>query len=95
MLDMLCERHKINRDRIKSYAKKENVDGSPISYGHASTALSNTRKEQLVVELLMEIVVTHSQEEIQLSERAEQGFRKLVTPQERHFDSNGNARSVI
>jgi len=92
MSDMLSGRHKENRDRIKAFVKCENVDGTPISRGHASTALSNARKEQLLVELVLELVTFLDRHDVPLSERAETGFRKLVEPQERHYNRDGSKR---
>jgi hypothetical protein len=84
MIDMLSERHRVNRERIRAYSRYENLDGTPISKGHAATALSNARKEQLIVELLLEMVAV-GPAEYNLSARAINGFVKLVEPSERHF----------
>jgi hypothetical protein len=83
-LRLLSERHKVNRERIRAYTKYENLDGTVISKGHAATALSNARKEQLVVELLLETVAV-GPAEYNWSERAQDGFYRLVEPLERHF----------
>jgi hypothetical protein len=89
MIDMLSERHRVNRERIRAYSKYENLDGVPISKGHAATALSNARKEQLIVELLMEMVAV-GPAEYKLSARATSGFVKLVEPSERHFSKTAD-----
>jgi hypothetical protein len=95
MLEMLSERHKTNRYRIRAYSKYENLDGTPISKGHASTALSNARKEQLIVELLKEVIEV-GPVKYNLSDRAIKGFCKLTEPAERHFskDEEGFIRRI-
>jgi hypothetical protein len=85
ILETLSERHKANRVRIKHYSRYENLDGTPISRGHAATALSNARKEQLVVELIIELIEASNIEHYNLSERAIKGLYKLTEPVERHF----------
>jgi hypothetical protein len=87
MLELLSERHRVNRERIRAYVKQENLDGSTISKGHAATALSNARKEQLIVELLLEVVAV-GPANYNLSERAERGLYRLTEPAERHFEYN-------
>lgn len=88
MIEALGERFAVNKQRILCYKDQKNLDGTPISRGHAATALSNARKEQLIVELLIEVVTQCPQDKITLSEKALEGFNKITEPQERHFKRN-------
>jgi hypothetical protein len=86
MVELLSERHRLNRERIRAFVQQRNLNGAEISKGHAATALSNTRKEQLLVELLMEVLTQAGREEYALSDRAHKGFLRLTEPRERHYN---------
>lgn len=88
ILSLLEDRHTTNKQRINAYKVYKNIDGTDISKGHASTALCTTRKEQLTIELIIEIVKQLSTNEVPLSEKAKQGLYKIAEPQERHFKNN-------
>lgn len=86
--EQLAARYTLNKQKINNYKSQRNVDGTYISKGHASTALSNTRKEQNIIELLVEILAQVRIPDIKLSSNAVAGLNKIIEPQQRHFKGN-------
>lgn len=77
ILDMLSDRHKHNRDRIRCLKSGKNEYGQTVKV--PKTALSVCRKEQLIVELLMELSA-QCPDTVKLSERGVTGLLKLTEP---------------
>lgn len=96
MLEMINTRIDDISDTINMYYDYKNIDGEPISKGHAATAMSLAKKEKATLILLKEVLQQTNKSNIVLSSTAEDGLFRLCEPIKRKFkQSKYNKDSAI
>jgi hypothetical protein len=77
ILKLLAERHRENKERIRRLKRGVNIEDKPVKA--SKVLLSVSRKEQLIVDLVMELSANCGSD-IKLSERAKNGLFRLIRP---------------